>query len=164
VGGRWLLRMEDLDPPREVPGAQDAILRTLECYGFEWDGELVRQSERHAEYAAVIARLFSQGLAYACICSRKQLEGYAGIYPGFCRNACHPDHDAAIRLRVPELDYHFVDRVQGEFRQQLDRKSTRLNSSHVKISYAVFCLKKKKSRFSAFRDQQIQDQDQERLR
>ncbi|WP_395505086.1 tRNA glutamyl-Q(34) synthetase GluQRS [Ectopseudomonas hydrolytica] len=122
VGGRWLLRMEDLDPPREVPGAQDAILRTLECYGFEWDGELVRQSERHAEYAAAIARLLSQGLAYACICSRKQLEGYAGIYPGFCRNAGHPDHDAAIRLRVPELAYHFVDRVQGEFRQHLGRE------------------------------------------
>jgi glutamyl-Q tRNA(Asp) synthetase len=121
VGGRWLLRMEDLDPPREIPGAQDAILRMLETYGFEWDGELVRQSERHAEYAAVIARLFSQGLAYACTCSRKQLEGYAGIYPGFCRNACHPDHDAAIRLRVPELDYHFIDRVQGEFRQHLGR-------------------------------------------
>ena len=49
-------------------------------------------------------------------------EGYAGIYPGFCRNACHPDHDAAIRLRVPELDYHFIDRVQGEFRQHLGRE------------------------------------------
>ena len=81
VGGRWLLRMEDLDPPREIPGAQDAILRTLETYGFEWDGELVRQSERHAEYTAVIARLFSQGLAYACTCSRKQLEGYAAPGP-----------------------------------------------------------------------------------
>lgn len=122
AGGLWLLRMEDLDPPREVPGAQDAILRTLDSYGFEWDGELVRQSERHAQYAAVIARLFSQGLAYACICSRKQLEGYAGIYPGFCRNACHPDHDTAIRLRVPELDYHFIDRVQGEYRQHLGRE------------------------------------------
>ena len=122
VGGRWLLRMENLDPPREMPGAQDAILRTLETYGLEWDGELVRQSERHAEYAAVIARLFAQGLAYACICSRKQLDGYAGIYPGFCRNACHADDDAAIRLRVPELEYHFIDRVQGEFRQHLGRE------------------------------------------
>lgn len=122
VGGRWLLRMEDLDPPREVPGAQDAILTTLESYGFEWDGALVRQSERYAEYAAVIARLFSQGLAYACTCTRKQLEGYAGIYPGTCRNLCHADQDAAIRLRVPELDYHFIDRTQGEFRQHLGRE------------------------------------------
>ena len=122
VGGLWLLRMEDLDPPREMPGAQDAILRSLETYGFEWDGELVRQSERHAEYAALIQRLFAQGLAYACTCSRKQLEGTGGIYPGTCRNAGHPDHDAAIRLRVPELEYRFVDRVQGEFRQHLGRE------------------------------------------
>lgn len=122
VGGRWLLRMEDLDPPREVPGAQDAILRTLETYGFEWDGELERQSERHAQYAAVTERLLSQGLAYACVCSRKQLEGYAGVYPGFCRNACHAEQNAAIRIRVPELDYHFIDRVQGEFHQHLGRE------------------------------------------
>ena len=122
VGGQWLLRMEDLDPPREVPGAQDAILRSLETYGFEWDGQLIRQSERHGEYTALIQRLLSQGLAYACTCSRKQLEGSGGIYPGTCRNLCHPDQDAAIRLRVPELEYFFRDRVQGEFRQHLGRE------------------------------------------
>lgn len=122
VGGQWLLRMEDLDPPREVPGAQDAILRTLESYGFQWDGPLVRQSERLPVYAAVVEQLFNQGLAYACTCSRKQLEGHGGIYPGFCRNAGHPAHDAAIRLRVPELEYRFNDRVQGEFGQHLGRE------------------------------------------
>ncbi|MGE8500493.1 MAG: tRNA glutamyl-Q(34) synthetase GluQRS [Pseudomonas sp.] len=122
VGGRWLLRMEDLDPPREVPGAQSAILQTLESYGFEWDGELVRQSDRHAEYQAVVDRLFSQGLAYACTCSRRQLEGYQGIYPGLCRNAGHPADDAAIRIRVPELVYGFIDRVQGDYQQHLGRE------------------------------------------
>ncbi|BBP55508.1 glutamyl-Q tRNA(Asp) synthetase [Pseudomonas sp. St386] len=122
VGGRWLLRMEDLDPPREEPGAQAAILKALESYGFEWDGEMVRQSERHDAYDQVINRLFSQGLAYACTCSRKQLEAYQGIYPGLCRNAGHSTEDAAIRLRVPELEYHFTDRVQGEFRQHLGRE------------------------------------------
>ncbi|MGY1449992.1 tRNA glutamyl-Q(34) synthetase GluQRS [Pseudomonas chlororaphis] len=121
VGGRWLLRMEDLDPPREEPGAQAAILKALESYGFEWDGEMVRQSERHAAYAEVLNRLFNQGLAYACTCSRKQLEPYHGIYPGLCRNARHGQEDAAIRLRVPELEYRFTDRVQGEFRQHLGR-------------------------------------------
>ncbi len=119
-GGRWLLRMEDLDPPREVPGAQAAILRTLENYGFEWDGALLRQSQRHAAYAEVIERLLQQGLAYACTCSRKQLEGQP-VYPGTCRNALHDRHNAAIRIRVPELEYHFVDRVQGEYRQHLGR-------------------------------------------
>nr|WP_314490541.1 tRNA glutamyl-Q(34) synthetase GluQRS [uncultured Pseudomonas sp.] len=122
VGGRWLLRMEDLDPPREMPGAQAAILDALERYGFEWDGELVRQSDRHEAYAQVLDRLFSQGLAYACTCSRKQLEGYKGIYPGFCRNAGNSIENAAIRLRVPELQYAFKDRVQGEFRQHLGRE------------------------------------------
>ncbi|SCY96683.1 tRNA glutamyl-Q(34) synthetase GluQRS [Pseudomonas sp. NFACC37-1] len=122
VDGRWLLRMEDLDPPREEPGAQAAILKALESYGFEWDGEMVRQSERHDAYDQVINRLCSQGLAYACTCSRKQLEAYQGIYPGLCRNAGHGTEDAAIRLRVPELEYHFTDRVQGEFRQHLGRE------------------------------------------
>ncbi|BFT59594.1 tRNA glutamyl-Q(34) synthetase GluQRS [Pseudomonas moorei] len=121
VGGRWLMRMEDLDPPREEPGAQAAILKALESYGFEWDGEMVRQSDRHDAYAEVLNRLFNQGLAYACTCSRKQLEPYHGIYPGLCRNAGHGTEDAAIRIRVPELDYHFIDRVQGAFHQHLGR-------------------------------------------
>jgi glutamyl-Q tRNA(Asp) synthetase len=121
AGGLWLMRMEDLDPPREEPGAQAAILAALEGYGFEWDGEMVRQSDRHDAYAEVLNRLFNQGLAYACTCSRKQLEPYQGIYPGLCRNAGHAREGAAIRLRVPELEYHFEDRVQGEFRQHLGR-------------------------------------------
>lgn len=122
AGGRWLLRMEDLDPPREEPSAQAAILKALESYGFEWDGEMVRQSERYDAYAEVLNRFFNHGLAYACTCSRKQLEPYHGIYPGLCRNAGHGQEDAAIRLRVPELEYHFNDRVQGEFRQHLGRE------------------------------------------
>lgn len=122
VGGRWLLRLEDTDPPREMPGARDAILHTLEGYGLEWDGEVVFQSQRHDAYAEVVERLFRQGLAYACTCSRKQLEGSNGIYPGTCRNAGHAREDAAIRLRVPELSYRFSDRVQGEFAQHLGRE------------------------------------------
>lgn len=123
VGGRWLLRMEDLDPPREVAGAQAAILHTLEQYGLEWDGAVVYQSQRHEAYRQVVQRLFSQGLAYACICSRKQLEGSAGVYPGTCRDAGHSTTDAAIRLRVPEVTYSFEDRVQGRFAQHLGRES-----------------------------------------
>lgn len=122
VGGRWLLRMEDLDPPREMPGAQDAILRTLESYGLNWDGEVLKQSQRHAAYASVLEGLLQQGLAYACTCSRKQLEGCDGIYPGTCRNANRATADAAIRLRVPSLEYCFEDRVQGRFCQHLQRE------------------------------------------
>lgn len=121
-GGQWLLRMEDLDPPREIPGAQDEILRSLEACGLEWDGQVVLQSARHAAYETVIQRLLAQGLAYACTCSRKQLEGHGGVYPGTCRNAQHAPDGAAIRIRVPELQYQFVDRVQGRYQQHLGRE------------------------------------------
>ncbi|MFL9815429.1 tRNA glutamyl-Q(34) synthetase GluQRS [Stutzerimonas sp. VN223-3] len=121
VGGRWLLRMEDLDPPREMPGAQDAILQALEAYGFEWDGKMVRQSERLDLYNAIIERLWQAGDAYACDCSRKQLQPFAGPYPGFCRDAGRDVEGSAIRLRVPDREYSFIDRVQGEFRQLLDQ-------------------------------------------
>jgi len=123
VGGKWLVRMEDLDPPREMPGAQAAILETLERYGFQWDGPVERQSERSDAYAAQVEQWLRSGLAYACTCSRKQLEGSNGIYPGTCRDAQHDWHgDVAIRLRVPELDYRFSDRLQGEFHQHLGRE------------------------------------------
>ena len=122
AGGRWLLRMEDLDPPREMPGAQAAILQALEAYGFEWDGHMVRQSERLDTYNSLIERLMEDGHAYACTCSRKQLEPFNGLYPGFCRDAGRDTHDAAIRLRVPDRQYGFNDRVQGEFHQHLGRE------------------------------------------
>jgi glutamyl-Q tRNA(Asp) synthetase len=122
AGGRWLLRMEDLDPPREMPGAQTAILQALEAYGFEWDGHMVCQSSRLDIYNSVIEGLIRDGHAYACTCSRKELEPFNGLYPGFCREAGRDIHGAAIRLRVPERKYGFTDRVQGEFHQQLDRE------------------------------------------
>lgn len=122
AGGSWLLRMEDLDPPREMPGAQAAILQALEAYGFEWDGHMVRQSERLDIYNSLIERLMEDGHAYACTCSRKQLEPFNGLYPGSCRDAGRDTHDAAIRLRVPDRQYGFNDRVQGEFHQHLGRE------------------------------------------
>jgi len=122
VDGRWLVRIEDLDRPREVPGARDAILRTLETYGFEWDGPLLRQSDRLALYDEVLGQLLERRQAYACQCSRKQLEDFAGIYPGLCRDAAREARDAAIRLRVPPHEYAFVDRVQGLFAQHLEQE------------------------------------------
>lgn len=122
MDGRWLLRMEDLDPPREMPGAQHAIVQTLHAYGFEWAGPMVRQSERLDRYNAVIDRLLQEGHAYACTCSRKELQAHAGVYPGFCREAGRDRENAAIRLRVPDREYAFTDRVQGTFRQHLSRE------------------------------------------
>ena len=70
-GGEWWVRMEDLDPPREMPGAADHILRTLEAFGFEWDGEVVYQSQRHHLYQAALQQLVDSGHVYPCSCSRK---------------------------------------------------------------------------------------------
>ena len=126
--GSWLLRMEDVDAPRVMPGAADAILRALEAHGFEWDGEITYQSRRGAVYRAALQALQDQGLVYACACSRKQLaetakrgiDGY--IYRGACRER-PPAADAALRLRVPAERIAFDDRVQGRVACDLARES-----------------------------------------
>ena len=76
-GGRWLLRMEDLDPPREVPGAADDILRVLERFGFEWDGPVAYQSQRHELYRDALDRLIGQGRVYPCTCTRREIRSMA---------------------------------------------------------------------------------------
>ncbi|CAM3988739.1 tRNA glutamyl-Q(34) synthetase GluQRS [Vreelandella rituensis] len=85
VGGKWFLRIEDIDPPRCPPGAADTILRQLEAFGLHWDGEVSYQSLHGAAYAASLLRLEQLGLAYPCSCSRKQWRQHA-IYPGWCRD------------------------------------------------------------------------------
>ena len=91
-GGEWLVRMEDLDRPREVPGAAADILRTLEAFGFAWDGEILYQSRRGAAYAAALAQLQASGQTFPCGCSRREIAVAASavgpegpIYPGTCR-------------------------------------------------------------------------------
>jgi glutamyl-Q tRNA(Asp) synthetase len=127
--GQWLVRIEDLDPPREVPGASRAILETLEAFGFCWDGDVVYQSRRHALYRAALDTLIARGMAYACNCSRREiaLSAHPGVdgmvYPGFCRGGMRPGRTAhAWRLRVPDEDIGCVDRLQGDCRQQLGRE------------------------------------------
>ena len=93
-GGQWLLRMEDLDPPREMAGAADNILFTLEQFGFEWDGAVAYQSQRHALYRAALGSLKTAGLAYPCYCSRKDWHAAAQMgVDGFVYNgACRPNN------------------------------------------------------------------------
>lgn len=124
-GGEWRLRIEDIDKPRTVPGAADAILRSLERHHLHWDGSVIRQSERLSLYRSALARL-QAGLVYPCSCSRRELAraaplGSAGrIYPGFCRQGpCNPDRATALRLRVPQQRIDFNDRCQGAYRQDL---------------------------------------------
>ncbi len=117
--GAWLVRMEDVDPPRVAAGAADDILRTLEAFGFEWDGPVLYQSRRAEAYREALERLNRLGLVYPCTCSRKQLSEHARrgvdgpVYPGTCR-ARHPGRDeAALRLRVPVRRIVFQDGLQG---------------------------------------------------
>jgi glutamyl-Q tRNA(Asp) synthetase len=119
AGGRWLVRMEDLDRPREVPGAAARILRTLETFGFEWDGPVLRQSDRLDAYRERIEQLRRDGRLYACTCSRRT-QGADDHYPGTCRDlAREPGSDAALRLRVEPGTVCFSDRLQGMFRQDV---------------------------------------------
>ncbi|MFZ2854837.1 MAG: tRNA glutamyl-Q(34) synthetase GluQRS [Rhodocyclaceae bacterium] len=130
-GGEWLLRIEDVDEPRTVPGAADGILRTLEGFGFEWDGEVLVQSRRLDLYHAALVRLQLDGAAYPCACSRREIAALARrpsldgglLYPGTCRAGLPAGHAArAWRLRVPDREFSFVDRVQGRVRQNLERE------------------------------------------
>jgi glutamyl-Q tRNA(Asp) synthetase len=118
-GGRWLVRMDDLDKPREVRGAAAGILRTLEAFGFEWDGPVANQHDRLDRYAAALAELESRELTYACACSRSQLEDESR-YPGTCRDRVIPAGvSTSIRLRVDPGNVMFSDRIQGMYRQDV---------------------------------------------
>lgn len=127
AGGRWLVRMEDLDTPRVVPGAADDILFTLEALGLVWDGEVVWQSRRQEAYLEALARLQESGLLYPCACSRKEILASAPhpgedgpIYPGFCREGLPPGRaPRAVRVRVPARRIGFRDGVFGWYEQDL---------------------------------------------
>jgi glutamyl-Q tRNA(Asp) synthetase len=118
-GGRWLVRIEDLDRPREVAGSADRILRTLQAFGFEWDGEAVRQRDRTQLYVAALESLRAGDLTFECSCSRSQLED-ENRYPGTCRE--HPaaaGAPTATRLKVDRGSIVFSDRIQGIYRQDV---------------------------------------------
>jgi glutamyl-Q tRNA(Asp) synthetase len=128
-GGEWLVRMEDVDTPRNVPGAAEGILSTLEAFGFAWDGAVLWQSARHEAYAEVLDQLRAIGLAYGCACSRKEITDSAmrpaidgGLaYPGSCRGGLPTGKVArAWRLRVDNSETAFVDRVQGRIAHHLE--------------------------------------------
>jgi glutamyl-Q tRNA(Asp) synthetase len=110
-GGTWLIRMEDLDGPRVVPGAAEDILATLARFGLESDEPVLYQSTRAAAYEAALAQLASRGLAYRCRCSRAEVQG---AYDGRCRDLGLTDPDTAWRLRLqPGAVLAFEDRIQG---------------------------------------------------
>jgi glutamyl-Q tRNA(Asp) synthetase len=114
-GGRWLVRIEDLDRARVVPGSAARILRTLETYGLNWDGEVLTQSERTELYAAAAERLTRLGLTFECSCSRRRLQELDDQgYPGTCRRGPTAPGPTATRFRLDqETPVRFEDRLQG---------------------------------------------------
>jgi glutamyl-Q tRNA(Asp) synthetase len=127
--GRWLLRIEDLDAPRAQPGAADDILRSLERFGFTWDGPVLYQSLRGARYEAALQKL--QASTYWCGCTRREIADSAlglaadgaQIYPRTCRAGLPAGKSArALRLDVGQHTESFADRVQGLREQDLARE------------------------------------------
>jgi glutamyl-Q tRNA(Asp) synthetase len=131
-GSEWLVRMENVDRPRELPGAADAILRALESCSLHWDGTVMFQSRRNDAYAAAMSVLDQAGHLFPCSCTRREIadsitadtlapEGQEVIYPGTCRNGLAPGRAArAWRVRVPDETIQFDDRIQGRCSQCLN--------------------------------------------
>ncbi|MEO6235246.1 MAG: tRNA glutamyl-Q(34) synthetase GluQRS [Thermomonas sp.] len=119
--GQWLLRIEDVDPPRAVAGAVASQLESLARFGLQHDGEIVHQSQRGRLYRAALDRLIASGLAFECHCSRAELAATGGIHRRCGAASRRPD--PTIRLRVPDqCEVGFDDRVHGHVRQRVDRE------------------------------------------
>lgn len=127
-GGEWLVRMEDLDTPRTVPGAADNILRTLEACSLHWDGSVLYQSLRTDAYRAALENLRTRGMIYPCACSRREIAdsamtGIEGpVYPGTCRDGVAADRTPrALRLRTADAPITFTDAFQQTITQNITR-------------------------------------------
>lgn len=124
ASGEWVLRVEDIDPPREVKGASASFLTTLETFGFEWDGPVIYQSDRFDLYRKELIRLVDAKQVFRCTCSRRTISatitaqnGPAGVYPGTCRgNQCESAAPTNWRLFTHDQEVHFTDLLQGEQR------------------------------------------------
>jgi glutamyl-Q tRNA(Asp) synthetase len=127
ANGLWLMRMEDLDLPRVIPGIAEDMLATLEILGLHWDGEVVYQSRRADYYRAAADDLIARGLAYPCGCSRSEIAQLASaphqditVYPGICRNGLPSGKkERALRVRVEDEELAFEDGVMGGYSQQM---------------------------------------------
>jgi glutamyl-Q tRNA(Asp) synthetase len=131
AGGRWLVRIEDIDTTRVIPGSAEEILAALQRYGLDWDGEVVWQSRRLPLYENALRELREKHLVYDCACSRADLQraasaplGAEPVYPGNCRNGLVPGKLArAIRFRAPHDVIVFDDRVVGHVEENVARRT-----------------------------------------
>ena len=118
AGGAWQLRIEDIDPPREQPGAAESIVTCLAAHGFTWDGPVRFQRTRAAQHDAAIRLLLESGRAYFCQCTRQAIRDAGGIYDGRCREAGHTG--GAIRVRTADEPISVHDRFQAPLTQRLE--------------------------------------------
>ena len=109
-----MVRIEDIDPPREKAGASAEILKTLENYGLHWDEDVLYQSQQSNIYREVLAELKNQNLSYYCRCTRAQIKAIGGIYQGHCRDLAHPQTDSAIRVINTTGVSQFNDLIQQQ--------------------------------------------------
>jgi glutamyl-Q tRNA(Asp) synthetase len=131
VNGRWLVRMEDIDTPRVVPGAAEEILGALGRYGLEWDGEVVWQSRRTALYEDALQRLRDAKLVYDCACSRADLQrapsaplGAEAVYPGYCRDGLPAGKTPrAVRFHAPDQVIAFDDLLCGRIEEHVGART-----------------------------------------
>ena len=126
--GVWLVRIEDIDPPRDVPGADKQILETLARLGMVSDEPVVWQSDRYDLYEAALAKLTQKGLVYGCACSRREIAAAQAelglaphVYPGTCRNGTNGRPARALRLRTVDETIEFRDRRCGVFAENLEQ-------------------------------------------
>src|SRR5882724_2598612 len=118
-GGTWLIRMEDLDPPREVPGAAADILATLAAFGMESDESVLYQNRREPAYRTAFQQLHSSNQVFPCWCSRNDLYSQAQLHRGTCVASADPARPPAWRLRVPDTTIRFNDLARGPQAQNL---------------------------------------------
>lgn len=112
--GKWLVRIEDIDPPREQAGASAAILKTLEAFGLQWDEPVLYQSHQTEIYQDTLSDLQQGNLSYYCQCTRANVKAVGGIYQGHCRLLNQPKHDSAVRLINQYGLHQFNDIFQGK--------------------------------------------------
>jgi glutamyl-Q tRNA(Asp) synthetase len=141
--GKWLVRIDDVDTPRNAPGAISLILKTLEAFGLDWDETIYYESQHINRYDSALAGLKALNLLYPCTCSRKHLADYAhqhgggDRYPGICRDKNFDQlNDYAVRIRTDNAFIEFIDRLQGRF------------SEHLNAVHGDFIIKRKDRLFA----------------
>lgn len=120
-GGRWLVRMEDLDPPREPAGAADQILEQLQALELHWDDEVLYQSDRLTNYQRTLEQLQTANLCFHCDCTRTRIKNLKSVYDGHCRNrSLSTEADCSVRVLSKNKEIEFTDLVQGCVKQNIE--------------------------------------------